>query len=114
MLLNCLARATSLVLFFLLHPFTPPHDRILPNGIDGAVLLLGSHKAPEGAVKRCVELAGGKRAKLVVVAPASARNDPAAIAKIQKEWADRKPTSVVVLNWNDPKLPPTLTEATGV
>src|SRR5262249_33722510 len=89
-------------------------DRIPPNGIDGAVLLLGNHNAPDAAVKRFVELAGGAKAKLVLVAPASARTDSEQIEKIQREWAARKPASVVVLNWNDPKLPPALTDATGV
>src|SRR5262245_7030409 len=103
--------AVALVLFV---PHAHGADRIPPNGIDGAVLLLGNHNAPDAAVKRFIELAGGEKARLVVVAPASARTDFAQVGKIKDEWTARKPASVTVLNWDDPKLPPALTEASGV
>jgi cyanophycinase len=67
----------------------PP--RLRPSGIDGAVLIFGN-KVPDAVRERFVHLAGGEKAKIVLISIDEK-------AKKQREaWEERKPASVSVLS----------------
>ncbi len=89
-----------------------PAPRLRPSGIDGAVLICGG-KAPDAVRERFVQLAGGEKAKLVIVSSDDS-------AKQEREsWQARKPASVVVLSLptraaEDAESLKPLRQATGV
>src|SRR6185295_18869720 len=58
-----------------------------------------------------VELAGGEKARLVIVVDTA---DDATLKKIQTQWESRKPASVAVMAAGNAKLNTTLGAATGV
>jgi cyanophycinase len=71
-------------------------ERIDPAGIKGALLLCGEGKIPESAVKRFMELAGGDKARLVVIPSPGIKEDRDALQALTDNWQKRKPESVVV------------------
>jgi cyanophycinase len=89
----------------------PP--RLNPAGIDGALLICGD-KVPDTVRDRFAQLAGGDKAKLVLV---SADKDT---PKEREDWQARKPASVVVVSLssreaaNDTEILKPLRQATGV
>jgi cyanophycinase len=98
----------------------PPVERLRPVGIDGALVICGGGKVPDAALKRFVELAGGEKAKLVLIPTASESADKEDAQKLVDSWKDLKPASVTVLHTRERKkaddaafLEP-LRQATGV
>jgi cyanophycinase len=89
--------------------------RLRPAGIDGALVLCGGGQVPAAARARFVELAGGEKARLVIVAPANEDAD-----KLLAPWKALKPASAVVMHTRSrqtaegPKFLAPLHEATGV
>jgi cyanophycinase len=92
-----------------------PAPRLRPAGIDGALVLCGGGKVPDAARTRFVELAGGEKARLVIV-PTAAGGADALLAP----WRALKPASAVMLQPParrtevGPKSLAPLREATGV
>ncbi|MGH7223545.1 MAG: Type 1 glutamine amidotransferase-like domain-containing protein [Gemmataceae bacterium] len=90
-----------------------PTPRLRPAGIDGAVLILGD-KVPDAVRERFVRLAGGEKAKLVLVSI----DDKA--KKQRQSWEARKPASAIALSLSsreaaiDPDFLKPLRQATGV
>jgi cyanophycinase len=88
--------------------------RLRPEGIDGALVLCGG-QVPDDARARFVELAGGAKARLVLVTPSSSADD-----KLLAPWRALRPASAVVLRPRSrqeadaPKSLAALREATGV
>jgi cyanophycinase len=74
-----------------------PRERIVPAGIDGSLLLCGEGQPSEAAVKKFLELAGGEKARLVVIPSPEDVTDRAALENLTEEWKARKPASVAVL-----------------
>jgi cyanophycinase len=74
---------------------TELRTRINPAGINGSLLLCGEGKAPEVALKKFMELAGGGKAHLVVM-PAP-DTDKAALRTLTDTWQTRNPESILVL-----------------
>jgi cyanophycinase len=98
----------------------PAPERIRPSGIDGALVIVGGGKVPDAAIDRFLKLAGGDKAKLVIIPTASGTADGADADKVLAPWKERKPASAVLLHTRDRKtaddtkfLEP-LREATGV
>lgn len=76
--------------------------RIDPAGVPGAVLLFGGEVLPEMFASRFLDLAGGERARLVVIGPverAPEHGEPSGGDK--KEWRGQKPDSLVRLPAKD-------------
>lgn len=69
----------------------PPTPKLRPSGIDGAVLIVGAN-VPDTVRDRFVRLAGGEKAKLVLV------GTDAKAKKHVPSWEARKPASVIVLS----------------
>jgi cyanophycinase len=95
-------------------------ERLRPAGIDGALVIVGGGKTPDAVLDRFMKLAGGDKAKLVIIPTASASADKTDADKLLAPWKERKPASAVVLHTRDRKtaddakfLEP-LHEATGV
>jgi cyanophycinase len=95
-------------------------ERIDPAGINGALLLCGEGKIPEAALKKFMELAGGDKARLVVIPSPAVSLDQGAMDRLTEAWQARKPESVVVWPaWAHPKVEDAdalaaLRKATGV
>jgi cyanophycinase len=89
--------------------------RLRPAGIDGALVLCGGGQVPAAAQARFVELAGGEKARLVIVASSNEDDD-----KLLGPWKALKPASAVVIHTHsrrtadDQKFLAPLHEATGV
>jgi cyanophycinase len=86
----------------------------------GALVIVGGGLLP-GAVRDCfLRLAGGKKARLVVIPTASARGHQTKVFKSFLYWREQGAASVAVLHTldrekaNDPTFIKTLAEATGV
>jgi cyanophycinase len=101
-------------------PSTPALD-LRPEGISGALVLCGGGKTPDAVFDRFMQLAGGDKAKLVIIPTASETADkPDAAAAAAKPWQDRKAASVAVLHSrdrkqaDDAKFVEPLKQATGV
>jgi cyanophycinase len=73
---------------------SPP--RLDPAGIKGALLVCGEGKVPETALERFMKLAGGDKARLVVIPPPRSVTDRAALETLNESWQRRKPESVSV------------------
>jgi len=88
---------------------------------DGPLLLVGGGRMPDAVRQRLVELAGGAKAKIVVIPTAStAADDPKQEASFRQDWDKLKPASVTVLHTrdrktaDDPAFARPLTDATAV
>lgn len=94
--------------------------RVHPGGIDGALVVCGGGKLPAAIYERFVQLAGGEKAKLVIIPTASETADKGEVEKLLSPWMARKVASAVALhtrgrkNADDPKFVEPLREATGV
>ena len=90
-----------------------PTQRLRPSGIDGAVLIRDD-KVSDAVRERFMHLAGGEKAKLVLVVIDEKTN------KLRESWEARKPASVIVLSLSsreaaeDTDILKPLREATGV
>ncbi len=97
-----------------------PQPRLRPAGINGALVLCGGGKVPDAARARFIELAGGEKARLVVIPTADAAADREDAGRWLAPWRALKPASAVVLHArsrqqaDDPKFLAPLREATGV
>ncbi len=86
----------------------------------GALVVCGGGKLPDAVRDHFIELAGGARARIVVIPTASAKADTPEVAKALVPWQNQKVASVVLLHTrsrpqaNDPAFLKPLTEATGV
>ena len=95
-------------------------SRIRPSGIDGALVIGGGGKLPDAVYARFIELAGGEKARLVIIPTAGTDADKADADKLLTAWKARKPASAVVLHTrsrqtaDDPKFVEPLRQATGV
>src|SRR5262245_61344164 len=96
-------------------PAAPP-----PPEAAGALVVCGGGPLPDAVLDHFIELAGGPRARLVIIPTASKKADTAEVARALLPWKDRKVASVVLLHTrsraqaNDPAFLRPLTEATGV
>jgi cyanophycinase len=101
----------------------PPRGRSLgvfaaPPGKTGALVLVGGGNLPDAVRRRFLELAGGKKARLVLIPSASAQPD--APAKSYAFWKTAPVESVRVLHTtrrrdaDDPRFVGILRDATGV
>lgn len=95
-------------------------ERIDPAGIKGALVICGGGKLPDAVRDKFVELAGGKKARLVIIPTASddpVDEDARAVSEI---WKAREPESVAVIHTrlpeeaNDPSFVEPIKHATGV
>ena len=69
-------------------------ERINPAGIDGSVMISGGDKVPEAAARRFVEIAGGAKARLVVLTLAQGSSSGSADLDL---WQAHKPAAVDTL-----------------
>jgi cyanophycinase len=118
-------RAATAFLFLLLAPFSlsaaaPATGKEPYAEVRGSLVLVGGGKLPDAARDRFFELAGGMRAKIVVIPTASGDADGPDAEKALEPWKSLKSASVVVLHTrdkkkaDDPDFAKPLTEATGV
>jgi cyanophycinase len=71
---------------------------------DGPLVIVGGGKIPDAVRARFFELAGGPRAKIVVIPTASASaDDPKESAGFLESWEKLKPASVTILHTRDRK-----------
>jgi cyanophycinase len=88
--------------------------------IGGALVLHGGGTVAGAVRARFIDLAGGPKARLVIIPTASADADPVDADKVLGPWQEYHPASVIVLHTrsreraNDPAFVQPLTEATGV
>lgn len=98
----------------------PAPERIDPAGIRGALVICGGGRLPLAARERFLKLAGGPKAKLVVIPTARDDQDLANADKGLKSWEEDKPESLAMIHTRsreDADLEATygpLKEATGV
>jgi cyanophycinase len=111
------------VLLLLLWPTHPALDQSAAPPLSeapGALVVCGGGSLPDAVRDHFLELAGGPRARLVIIPTASKKADTAEGAKALLPWMDRKVASAVLLHTrlrpqaNDPAFLKPLTEATGV
>ena len=77
--------------------------RLDPAGIKGALLLCGEGKVPEAALKKFLELAGGDKARVVVIPAPAVCKDKTALQTMTETWQARKPESVTIWpGWSRP------------
>jgi cyanophycinase len=96
-------------------------DRIDPDGIKGSLVICGGGKLPDAVRDQFIELAGGEKARLVIIPTASGDDtvddDAQEVAAI---WDARKPASVTILHTrardeaNSPAFVEPIKHATGV
>jgi cyanophycinase len=71
---------------------------------DGPLVIVGGGKIPDAVRNRFFELAGGPKAKIVVIPTASASaDDPKESAGFREGWEKLKPESVAILHTRDRK-----------
>jgi cyanophycinase len=75
-----------------------PRERLRPAGIDGTLLLCGEGKVPEAVLKRFLELAGGDKAQMVLLAANAGDAEKAAVRTLTEEMQACKPASLTVLS----------------
>ena len=77
----------------------PAPDIIDPDGIKGSLVICGGGKLPDAVRDKFIELAGGEKARLVIIPTASGDDtvddDAQEVAAI---WDARKPASVTILH----------------
>src|SRR5262245_26299353 len=99
---------------FLAPPAAPP------GPIPGSLVLAGDGKLPDAVRKQFFDLAGGAKARLVVIPTAGAGADGPEAGAALDPWRELKPGSAVVLHTrdrktaDDPAFVAPLREATGV
>lgn len=76
----------------------PPAKRIDPAGISGSLVLVGGGHIPADAREQFLKLAGGSKAKIVVIPTARDDADLAQGISSLKMWEEAKPASAVLLH----------------
>jgi cyanophycinase len=110
----------ALLLLLLADPGFAPPVRDLVREAPGVLVVCGGGKLPDAVRDHFIGLAGGPRARLVVIPTASKKADTPEVARALLPWKDQKVASVVLLHTrsrpkaNDPAFLKPLTEATGV
>jgi cyanophycinase len=100
-----------------LHARTTPS---IPTTAGGSLVICGGGALPDPVRDRFFELAGGRRAKIVVIPTASMAADRPGVTRALDIWRERKPEWVELLHTrsrelaDDPTFVKPLTEATGV
>src|SRR5579863_1566838 len=96
-------------------------DRIDADGIKGSLVLCGGGKLPDVVRDKFIELAGGEKARLVIIPTASGDDTVTEDAKeVAAIWNARRPASVTILHTrareqaNDPDFVDPIKHATGV
>jgi cyanophycinase len=101
-------------------PAREPKGESTQRQLPGALVIVGGGLLPEAVRDRFLELAGGKKARLVVIPTASARAHQTGVFKSFAYWRAQGVASAVLLHTldrakaNDPQFIKPLTEATGV
>jgi cyanophycinase len=91
-----------------------------PAGPTGSLVIVGGGFLPDSVRLRFLDLAGGKKARLVVIPTASEWGDKTGVFKGFELWKNQPAASVTMLHTldrkkaNDPAFIKPLTEATGV
>ena len=92
-----------------------------PELVPGPLVIVGGGPLPEAARTEFVKLAGGAKAKIVVIPTASATaDDPKEAEGFRKAWKDAEVASVTLLHTrdrkmaNDPEFCKSLAEATAI
>jgi cyanophycinase len=91
-----------------------------PEGIDGALVIVGGGKTPAAVTERFLQLAGGEKAHIVYIPTASERADTETAEMLLAPWKARKPASAALLHTrsrrtaDDPDFCAPLKKATGV
>jgi len=100
---------------------TPTPEFIDPDGVKGSLLLCGGGSLPDAVRDKFIELAGGDKARLVIIPTASGDDTVNEDAKeVAAIWEARKLESVTILHTrnhdeaNDPAFVERLKQATGV
>jgi cyanophycinase len=112
--------AALLLLFWPTHPAFAQPALSPPRESPGALVVCGGGPLPSEVRDEFLDLAGGRRARLVIIPTASKKADTPEGVKVLLPWKDRQVTSVVLLHTrsrpraNDPSFLKPLTEATGV
>jgi cyanophycinase len=97
-----------------------PAPRIDASGIRGALVICGGGSLPDSIANEFVRLAGGEKARLVVVPTASSRADEDEGKSLEKLWSSKGVAKVVALHTrsreraDDPEFVAPLREATAV
>jgi cyanophycinase len=77
----------------------PERQRIDPNGISGSLLIAGGGALPDAVMDRFVEIAGGDKARVVVIPTASQRaDDEKQTQAILERWKERIKGDVQILH----------------
>jgi len=99
----------------------PAAIQVVEHKSGGKLMICGGGKLPPAIRDEFCKLAGGPRARIVVIPTAKIRADqPDYLAKVLAEWKDCEADSVQLLHTrsretaNDPSFLRSLTEATGV
>jgi cyanophycinase len=107
--------ATALAALSLFLPVSAPHAAEPVGAIPGALVLAGGGPLPEAVRDRFLELAGGKKARLVVLATT---DGPDPIKRLEP-WRKQAPLSVALVHLSDrataddPRYARQLADATG-
>ncbi|MFQ5734199.1 MAG: cyanophycinase [Planctomycetaceae bacterium] len=114
-------------LVLLLAPAAPADDllvsvkRVPPRGIAGTLVIAGGGKLPVAVRRRFLQLAGGEKARLIVIPTASTRaGGDDGDERFLNSWKTLKPASLTLLHTrnrktaNDPKFLAPLKTATAV
>ncbi len=102
-------------------PYLVSVKRVPPRGIDGALVIAGGGRLPDTVYARFFKLAGGEKAKIVIIptANSTAENDGTK-DNLLKRWKSRKTASVTWLHTRNrktadrPEFLAPLTTATAV
>src|SRR5262245_40932543 len=96
-------------------------ERIDPDGIKGALVICGGGILPDSIRDKFIDLAGGKRARLVIIPTGSGddtlEEDGREVAEI---WKSREPASITIVHTrspeeaNNPQFVEPIRHATGV
>jgi cyanophycinase len=99
----------------------PAIERIDPDGITGSLVICGGGALPDSVRDKFIELAGGKRARLVIIPTGSGDDtldeDGREVAGI---WKSREPAAITIVHTrspeeaNDPRFVEPIRHATGV
>lgn len=73
-----------------------PATRIRPSGIEGSLVICGGGELPAPVINRFLELAGGRKARLVIIPTAGAQADEVDSETILRPWIKRAPRSVTL------------------
>ncbi len=76
----------------------PSPRKIVPSGVDGALVICGGGQLPQPVMDRFMQLAGGDDAAIVVIPTASRHVDATNANRFLDPWKRRKPKSVALLH----------------